>query len=643
MRTALSKRSFLFSSFLLFITSQLAFSSPPETASQTCPSTFRTATSQEESVESPKELVSHNGLLEVSLTLRSSRDSTGQTQYCYIDQFGDRSPTLRLRAGDLLVLKLTNELSPEHDTGRDGEQSHASASKHSHSATKVTCASGMMMVDSTNLHFHGLGISPSCHSDDSLHVMIPPSKTFIYRVRIPKNQPPGLYWYHPHPHGHSEEQVLGGASGALIIEGIGAASPNVAGLPERVFVIRDQKLRSETPLDQTHKDRAHKDAKADLSSSNASVDASQRDPSIPAKDLSLNFIPITYPEYSVPTIHTRPLTREFWRVLNASADTYVNLGVLFNGEWSGKGLVAAHGSWQPLDLVALDGVPIERVAIDRMAISGKSNKSAGKALPKTEILIPPGGRAEFILQTPAEGTQAELITVGADTNPPVDEDSEPPTTSENPLDNAAPGVADNSVADNDDNTPPRPLARIVSSRSAVEPHLTEGSRFASHRAATLQTAALADVRAARQRKLYFSEKVTDPKHPSTSTVFFLTEEGHTPKAFDPAAMAPDIAVHQGDVEEWTIENRSRESHAFHIHQIHFQLLERDGETAEEAYLLDTVDVPYWDGIATQYPSVKLRMDFSDPNIIGIFPYHCHILQHVDGGMMGLIEVRAKGR
>jgi FtsP/CotA-like multicopper oxidase with cupredoxin domain len=636
MGTALSKRSFLFSSFLIFITSQLAFSSSLETSSQTCPGNLRTAASQEESVESPKELVSHKGRLEVSLTLRSARDSTGQTQYCYIDQFGDRSPTLRLRAGDLLVLKLTNEISPEHDTahdtGHDSGHGHAVAVKHSHSATEVTCASGMMMVDSTNLHFHGLGISPSCHSDDSLHVMIPPSKTFVYRVRIPKNQPAGLYWYHPHPHGHSEEQVLGGASGALIIEGIGAANPKVAGLPERVFVIRDQKLRG-----QILPDHMRKDEKADPSSSNAPVDASQRDPSIPAKDLSLNFIPITYPEYSVPTIRTRPLTREFWRVLNASADTYVNLGVLFNGEWRGKGLVASHGSWQPLDLVALDGVPIDRMVIERVRISGKSNKSAGKRLPKTEILIPPGGRAEFILQTPAEGTQAELITVGADTNPPVDEDSEPPATSENPLDNAAP-----SVADNDDNTPPRPLARIVSSPSAVEPHLTEGSRFGSHRP-VLQTASLADVRSRRQRKLYFSEKVTDPKHPNTSTVFFLTEEGHTPKAFDPSVMAPDIVVHQGDVEEWTVENRSRESHAFHIHQTHFRLLERDGEAAEENYLLDTVDVPYWDGVATQYPSVKLRMDFRDPNIIGVFPYHCHILQHVDGGMMGLIEVKPKAR
>jgi len=52
-------------------------------------------------------------------------------------------------------------------------------------------------------------------------------------------------------------------------------------------------------------------------------------------------------------------------------------------------------------------------------------------------------------------------------------------------------------------------------------------------------------------------------------------------------------------------------------------------------------VPYWDGRSAQFPSVKLRMDFRDPEIVGTFPYHCHILQHSDGGMMGLIEVRPK--
>ena len=56
------------------------------------------------------------------------------------------------------------------------------------------------------------------------------------------NEPPGLYWYHPHVHGFTNVQVQGGASGALIVEGIERADPVLAGLPERVFVIRDQDL-----------------------------------------------------------------------------------------------------------------------------------------------------------------------------------------------------------------------------------------------------------------------------------------------------------------------------------------------------------------------------------------------------------------
>jgi FtsP/CotA-like multicopper oxidase with cupredoxin domain len=49
-------------------------------------------------------------------------------------------------------------------------------------------------------------------------------------------------------------------------------------------------------------------------------------------------------------------------------------------------------------------------------------------------------------------------------------------------------------------------------------------------------------------------------------------------------------------------------------------------------------VPFWDGATKQYPTVKLRMDFRSPNAVGLFPYHCHLLEHEDGGMMGLIQV-----
>jgi hypothetical protein len=53
-----------------------------------------------------------------------------------------------------------------------------------------------------------------------------------------------------------------------------------------------------------------------------------------------------------------------------------------------------------------------------------------------------------------------------------------------------------------------------------------------------------------------------------------------------------------------------------------------------------VNVAYWDGASRVYPGVKLRIDFRDPNTVGTFVYHCHLLEHEDGGMMGTIRVDA---
>ena len=54
-----------------------------------------------------------------------------------------------------------------------------------------------------------------------------------------------------------------------------------------------------------------------------------------------------------------------------------------------------------------------------------------------------------------------------------------------------------------------------------------------------------------------------------------------------------------------------------------------------------MDIPYWSGTGP-YHSITVRMDFSDPNIVGTFVYHCHILEHEDGGMMGEIQVLPPG-
>lgn len=84
---------------------------------------------------------------------------------------------------------------------------------------------------------------PGVPQDDVVHTSIQPNDLpFEYRVRIPSDQPHGLYWYHPHLHGFTRTQVVGRASGALIVEGIERANREVAGLPERVIVIRDEDL-----------------------------------------------------------------------------------------------------------------------------------------------------------------------------------------------------------------------------------------------------------------------------------------------------------------------------------------------------------------------------------------------------------------
>jgi FtsP/CotA-like multicopper oxidase with cupredoxin domain len=444
-----------------------------------------------------------------------------------------------------------------------------------HAAMKPAgCTGGVMDASSTNLHFHGLTVPPVCHQDETVKTLVPAASSFEYRFQIPKDEPPGLYWYHPHPHGFSEQQVLGGASGALIVEGVEQVNHAVKGLPERVLVLRDQWVR------------------------NSKIDPKKPDPNKPGKDLSLNFVPVLYPEYQPAVIRMRPAERQFWRVLNASADTYIDLKVHF-GEKP-----------QFLGVIGLDGVPF-----------GYADGSpADHIVWQSHILLPPAGRAEFVFNGPGLGEAATLMTQAVETGPTYDADSPPPMN----------GV----IAADDDNSPTRPLANIVAAADAVDPDPKDDS-FSIVKAGAPP---LSTVKPTRERKLFFSETTLDPKNPSAPLKFFITEDGKTPVAYDPTSELPNITVHQGDVEDWTIENRSNETHAFHIHQTHFVVLERHSVPVNEPHLRDTINVPYWDGFTPLYPSIKIRVDFRDPNIVGTFPYHCHILQHEDGGMMGTIRV-----
>lgn len=117
-------------------------------------------------------------------------------------------PTLRVFPGGVISLRYVNNL-PVHSS----EQ----------------CALGPC-ADHSNLHFHGLHVSPERPQDDVLTMMAMPGESLNYRVEIPSYAAPGLYWYHTHPHGESTRQALDGMSGAIVIDGIDRYYPELRGM-----------------------------------------------------------------------------------------------------------------------------------------------------------------------------------------------------------------------------------------------------------------------------------------------------------------------------------------------------------------------------------------------------------------------------
>jgi len=96
----------------------------------------------------------------------------------------------------------------------------------------------------------------------------------------------------------------------------------------------------------------------------------------------------------------------------------------------------------------------------------------------------------------------------------------------------------------------------------------------------------------------------------------------------------DESVKVGTTEIWQVENASMMAHPFHIHDVQFRIIDRDGRApaAAEQGLKDTVVV---------YPGEAVRLllwfeDYTDSDLP--YMYHCHILEHEDAGMMGQFVV-----
>jgi FtsP/CotA-like multicopper oxidase with cupredoxin domain len=495
-------------------------------------------------VQDALSLYSANGVLNAAFSMAHSVDASGYGHFCYKYQNGAsvvEAPTLRLNPGDTLSLHVTD------DIATTGTQSRSAMDMSAPAGTN--CGDGgVATVDSTNVHFHGLNVSPNCGQDDVLTTLIQPGTPgFQYNVQIPATEPPGLYWYHPHVHGFTEFQVNGGAAGALIVEGMEKYRPEVTGLTERVLTVRQEYLV----------------------------------PWVPGPyQLTLNFENAQYVPLPGPTIQMKPGEKQFWRVLNATIQDFLPLQLWFNGVP------------QQLQLIALDGYPLAQTRYQDI------------------ILVPPAGRAEFIVQAPPQGASAQFLTLNYPTGPTGNPD-------------LLTVLANVELTTGSSDVKSQPV------KPTPAPQASADRRSFDH----LKFAGLSSVTPTATRKLYFSEEFGGTNGPIQ---FYVTVDGQQQRVFDPNEK-PAITTNVGAVEDWTIENHALETHAFHIHQIHFLMLEVNGQPVANQDLRDTIEIPFWTGTGP-YPSVKVRMDFRDPTIAGTFVFHCHVLLHEDQGMMHKIQV-----
>lgn len=144
----------------------------------------------------------------------------------------------------------------------------------------------------TNVHYHGMNVSPLSPSDD-IFIMIPPTGDFDYEVQIPENHPEGMFYYHSHLYGLTEFQIMSGLSGGLIVNGILDPFPQLAGIKHQVMYLKDvQIIDGQVPSENV-----------DISApTNATVNGQTN-----------------------PVLSIRPGETQFWQIANIGADHYYDL------------------------------------------------------------------------------------------------------------------------------------------------------------------------------------------------------------------------------------------------------------------------------------------------------------------------------
>jgi FtsP/CotA-like multicopper oxidase with cupredoxin domain len=197
----------------------------------------------------PEEIKSVKGQLNVDLNVALTDPNKVKIAGCGVAlrSYNGKlvGPTLRVKPGDTLNITLSNQLDPKGSNPEEACHNQHDMFGGSPLPEQFNC---------TNLHTHGLHVSPKGNADNIL-VVVPP---FEYdgpddknsnlsanprqiKIEIPKNHAPGTFWYHPHVHGSTGVQVASGMEGAIIVEDDDKNTPQSivkANANEKIFMLQ---------------------------------------------------------------------------------------------------------------------------------------------------------------------------------------------------------------------------------------------------------------------------------------------------------------------------------------------------------------------------------------------------------------------
>lgn len=420
------------------------------------------------------------------------------------------------------------------------------------------------LLTPTNLHYHGLHVSP-LERGDNVFISVEPGESFLYEFTIPLDHPAGTFWYHPHRHGFVADQVAAGLSGFLIVRGDLDEIPEVAAASEVFWAMKDFQFDDAGNLAQPEGMAAMMGREGDLITL-----AGQLSPNLP--------------------IPANGLLR--LRLLNASVSRFYRLQL----------------QQHSMHLIATDGGAL----------------SAPVEL--EELLLVPGERAEVLIRGDRTPGQYSLVNLpydrggmammgGMGDNP------------ENQSQSESPGMMAGMKME-DMNMEGHSMGQTIAGTSANPESmalatLTYKDSLAEPLPLPVQLIPIVPLGEAQNlRRIELSMRMSLLQ----GMAFTLND-----KTFDHNRV--DITVPLNRIEEWEIANvdSDKMDHPFHLHVNSFQVVSRDGKPEPYLAWKDTVLVKGGE-------TVKLRVQFLD--FPGKTVYHCHILDHEEQGMMGIIEMKA---